>query len=1011
MHPRIGGYRPGLITALLVLAVALISGSTVLVAHHSLISSTHAAAPATSGPALQGAAPGWSMLRGGPSSDGSVHNDGTVPLQLDLSHAPGVLWTQSLASSPASALLSDTAAVGPDGTLYQVDADGALVALDPVHGAVKWRSATVLGTHQISLPLRDTGSSPAVGANGMIYAGSEAGGLYQFSPTDGSNIQLTGDGTYNGSSVIIGQDGTLYAGSIDGTVQAINPDGTQHWPGGAYAVTQCPHSYTPFIQSTAALDAQGNLYIGYGCTAGGSGGFMRGGVISLKADGTLRWKFSSTGSGPFPNLQGATYGPVVLSPDGSTVYATDAGGGGQPHLFAIDAASGALKWSFAAGGQLVTAPALSADGRYLYLAVSQVQSSPEVLNPEADSPVIAFDAASGAIVNALHLSTDPTVDSNYGETAPIVDSAGNVLLFTAQRAVAYSAGLGTRLFAPFIEAQALNASFWGGLAVDGTGQIYASDNNGMLIAFSSTVNPPSPTPFPTNVPVATPVIVTDTPVPLIPTDTPVLPSPDASATALASASVTATAVAADGKLPPCQLIVLPNPRTVQEGSSVTILYKALPGTTILAEINGFLGYPRYARISSGNFDGFGFARYIISLSGFTYIPLPGLPDLAFPLAPDVSAFEFTLDSTGRALLTYSIPQTGPTGTITTQTYANQVGCQLNHKPTTDSNGHVIGNAYQAVQLAQAAEIVVEAPAPTSFNLSVKLRHNVLINSDEPNTSVAAHAPAWTSPIPAIALADAPHTTLVANNVYVKTGIGDQVNVQAYEFCKSPASPPAAHPADCGITSAFSAFGTAATPFFNVTGNAASYTQANPSTYQSSTYGLYTVAIPVVSDMLVPGKGARIGVVVTVGTAGHTQTYKTSFPIQEIRARLVIQPQETTRGDGRRMFELGHYKSNTAQNNPSNSLSFNTSKFTALISADRGASVTGTVDFGNPAAGGFRDVETGVAGSQSGRLTLRFAVPDNVQPQSGTATLTVTSTYRGAALTRTIGFSYGPKNGR
>ena len=61
---------------------------------------------------------------------------------------------------------------------------------------------------------------------GAIYVGSESGGIYRFSPTDGSSTQITTDGQYQGSSITIGPDGTLYAGSVDGTVYAINPDGT-----------------------------------------------------------------------------------------------------------------------------------------------------------------------------------------------------------------------------------------------------------------------------------------------------------------------------------------------------------------------------------------------------------------------------------------------------------------------------------------------------------------------------------------------------------------------------------------------------------------------------------------------------------------------------------------------------------------------------------------------------------------------------------------------------------------
>src|SRR5208337_4114657 len=87
-------------------------------------------------------------------------------------------------------------------------------------GALKWAFTTGLYID----------SSPAVGADGTIYVGSEDHNLYAINP-DG-NLKwtfATGGGLY--SSPALGADGTIYVGSWspDDNVYAINPDGTQKW--------------------------------------------------------------------------------------------------------------------------------------------------------------------------------------------------------------------------------------------------------------------------------------------------------------------------------------------------------------------------------------------------------------------------------------------------------------------------------------------------------------------------------------------------------------------------------------------------------------------------------------------------------------------------------------------------------------------------------------------------------------------------------------------------------------
>ena len=108
-------------------------------------------------------------------------------------------------------------AIGADGTIYVGSDDNNLYAIAP-DGTMKWSFAT--GSY--------IESSPAIGLYGCIYVGSCDKKLYAINP-DGSKKWsfLTGD--YICSSPAIGADGTIYVGSYDKKLYAINTDGSQKW--------------------------------------------------------------------------------------------------------------------------------------------------------------------------------------------------------------------------------------------------------------------------------------------------------------------------------------------------------------------------------------------------------------------------------------------------------------------------------------------------------------------------------------------------------------------------------------------------------------------------------------------------------------------------------------------------------------------------------------------------------------------------------------------------------------
>lgn len=93
------------------------------------------------------------------------------------------------------------------------------------------------------------------------------------------------------------------------------------------------------ILGPPAIDDQGHLYVAS----------QDGRVHSFRPDGSLRWIFS----GASDWMESAP----TIGPDG-TVYAASWDGG----LYAIDGATGSLKWAFATGGVIIGSPAVGPDG-------------------------------------------------------------------------------------------------------------------------------------------------------------------------------------------------------------------------------------------------------------------------------------------------------------------------------------------------------------------------------------------------------------------------------------------------------------------------------------------------------------------------------------------------------------------------------------------------------------------------------------------------------------------------
>lgn len=238
--------------------------------------------------------------------------------------------------------------IDSEGTVYFLPMSGNFYAVDK-NGIEKW--------HYPIHTFKNAWPSPAIGADGTIYVGSESypppetgkpqeksAYFYAFNP-DGTlkwEYEAAGSSWVN-STPSIADDGTIYTTANDckrncaNGVFAMNPDGTLKW-------TFLPPNGV--LEGSVVIGKEGSLYF----TAKGADDPRKANFYALNSDGTLKWRF------PFQNGASITPG---LSDDGK-IYFGDWGG----IFYALDL-NGKELWRVqtpSAYESLSSSPAIGSDG-------------------------------------------------------------------------------------------------------------------------------------------------------------------------------------------------------------------------------------------------------------------------------------------------------------------------------------------------------------------------------------------------------------------------------------------------------------------------------------------------------------------------------------------------------------------------------------------------------------------------------------------------------------------------
>jgi outer membrane protein assembly factor BamB len=233
--------------------------------------------------------------------------------------APTNLWTLRLSDYRADS----SPAIAPDGTIYQANFAGKLLAITP-QGKVKW-------TFQINSEIK---SSPAIAEDGTIYFGARDRKFYAVTPR-GKLKWTFPTGAWIDSSPAIAGDGTIYFGSWDTNFYALKPDGSKKWvfPTGN------------IIVSSPAIGGDGTIYFGSHDKK----------FYALRPDGKLLWSFP-------------TGGPIISSPaigaDGTIVFTSTDG-----NLYALKP-DGTERWRLHTGGANGSSPVLDENGN-IYIQINK----------------------------------------------------------------------------------------------------------------------------------------------------------------------------------------------------------------------------------------------------------------------------------------------------------------------------------------------------------------------------------------------------------------------------------------------------------------------------------------------------------------------------------------------------------------------------------------------------------------------------------------------------------------
>ncbi len=259
------------------------------------------------------------------------------------------MWSVYLTFQQAN---TRSAAIGANGTIYIGTDAGVLYAINP-DGSALWEYSTYSSVR----------GTPVIAADGTVCARTSAGKVLAFNPA-GDLLWEKALSFASDYSPAIGSDGTVYCSTLYGDkMHAVYPDGT--------SAEFFSHSC-----NTPAFGADGRIYA-----------VSNGQLYSINTDGSVNWTYSNVGHGHSQAigadgeiyLAGRNADLLAISAAGTFLWSCSLGGtvNGAPalaengtiyigcadeNLFCAVKPNGELKWSYAGGGAFNPSPVVDGDG-------------------------------------------------------------------------------------------------------------------------------------------------------------------------------------------------------------------------------------------------------------------------------------------------------------------------------------------------------------------------------------------------------------------------------------------------------------------------------------------------------------------------------------------------------------------------------------------------------------------------------------------------------------------------
>ena len=302
-----------------------------------------------------------------------------------------LIWTVQLGSTSEICEAFSSPACSADGASIFIGCDrgsrqdeGSLFKIDISTGTILWTA---------DIPSKTGTSSVAVSTDEkLVFVGAANGRIHSHLSIDGgerwSSSGLDNTGTSTGdlshSTPTLSRDGAfIYIGGDDGKLHALfASDGSRMW--------QYPQvgSLGPIRSSPAISNDDSTIFVG------SSDGLVH--AIDSKS-GKGKWAFKVPGG--FAVLSSPT-----ITADGTLVF-----GCLDNYVRALNASTGKLLWKFLTDAPIVSSPAISGDGRTIYIGGLDTKLHAIRLRMKADSIDQRFSSPSSSEGNAINPSPTPDI--------------------------------------------------------------------------------------------------------------------------------------------------------------------------------------------------------------------------------------------------------------------------------------------------------------------------------------------------------------------------------------------------------------------------------------------------------------------------------------------------------------------------------------------------------------------------------------------------------------------------